>query len=1083
MNHVTYISAGAGSGKTFTLTSILADLIINKKAEPEQFILTTFTEAAAAEFKEKAKAKLYDQKTVKKYAEYAERLDQAMIGTIDSVAYSFVQRYWYLLGISPNLKMMDDEQKTFFIGQILTTIATEQETAFLKDFCEQFNITFDYNSGKYGLNYDFWKDDVKSIFEKSKSFGVKDFAESKKKSLEFAKSITEVDEVSINFGDIFGVLDEIEDIYDDIKNTAKGKKPKDITSDIKYYRYVFSKTIKICDLLSFKDFLEGLRSEYHEDTAVDSIINELDSLYTSRKVQDLVLDYIELIFKFVELSQAAFDEYKNKQHLIDFADMEVYFIELLGKKEVQEDIKNKFKYVFVDEFQDSSPIQVEIFEKLSDIVGNDSDDDYVVTVGTEENAKKFKTHNSIWVGDFKQAIYGFRGADTDLTKAVADIITSREKKNPKAYSSDTLKSSFRSLEGIVEFTNSIFVKAFEGVLEPEQVKLEAPRGNPDKIKSLKCWKMSGSNKDLQMENLALQIAKRLKDGEKPSDYAVLARGNSDLNKLSEKLKALNVPVCRTLTIDEDRDEYTLLSAILNIVINESDNYSRAVVAFLSQEGFYAGDVIDSKLEYDKARKEASENEEEKFPLYLAENPILQKIHERISFYKLQTVHNLVETLVVELDLITVAHKWENNSGSTEVFQALIEAAYSYEEQCKQMGLPPTISGYLEFCTENTTSEGTKDGVTLDTFHGSKGLEWKKVILLNLDYDAEDEKSIFKYDVFGVQNYHDVAPSESELFPPMIINLMPVLFTGNRNVAGEMADRIRGSARFEEICRTSKSELIRLMYVAITRARDELILIQNDKDPFKVFEFLKNPVSEDYEFEPEKLAEPFGKNIKVLCEDKALEEGEVYNSEDFKQVILKSETKAELSPRDMQPSKAPSDKKVQAKEVFNSGRKITINALNNEYDLIGTCIHEVYSFIERNKDEKTVAKIIKNSGMEKQIPNPKEVLDAWNNLEEYLVKTYGEGKTAHEVPFKHFYEGQIYTGNIDLAWETKNGVVLVDYKTFGGTIKDALDQNNAKHYVGNYKGQFECYERALTAAGKKVIAKLVYYATLGSVVEI
>ena len=116
-------------------------------------------------------------------------------------------------------------------------------------------------------------------------------------------------------------------------------------------------------------------------------------------------------------------------------------------------------------------------------------------------------------------------------------------------------------------------------------------------------------------------------------------------------------------------------------------------------------------------------------------------------------------------------------------------------------------------------------------------------------------------------------------------------------------------------------------------------------------------------------------------------------------------------------------------------------------------------------------------MEAKIPNPAEILEAWDNLEEYLTKTYGKGKTAHEVPFKHFDNGQIYTGSIDLIWESSDGVVLVDFKSFPGTKDDVLDPGN-RHYAGIYAGQFECYEQALKTAGKKVLAKVIYYHVLG-----
>ena len=114
MERVTYISAGAGSGKTYTLTHLLAEHIAGmrknkdgkwepcEQVEPEKVILTTYTKKAAAEFREKAKSVLYEEgrKNPMLY-EAAARLEQASIGTVHAVANSFVQKYWYYLGLSP----------------------------------------------------------------------------------------------------------------------------------------------------------------------------------------------------------------------------------------------------------------------------------------------------------------------------------------------------------------------------------------------------------------------------------------------------------------------------------------------------------------------------------------------------------------------------------------------------------------------------------------------------------------------------------------------------------------------------------------------------------------------------------------------------------------------------------------------------------------------------------------------------------------------------------------------------------------------------------------------------------------------
>ena len=1106
MNHVTYISAGAGSGKTFTLTSILADLIIKEKATPEQFILTTFTEAAAAEFKEKAKAKIYEQQQTPRYAEYAERLDQAMIGTVDSIAYSFVQKYWHLLGISPNLKIIDDEQKKFFIGQILTSIATPKETAFLKEFCEEFGIKHDWNDDSYGLNYDFWKDDVKEIFEKVKSYDVKDLKESREKSISFAKESTKkITDKNTNTEPLNYDVNLFMNLLEIIKGIDEGRIPQAPDAralrnsetrkvDIRKFFFILSKKkLTIKNLAGFKSFLEDLPKGFQTNQFLSlrqPALVSLSNLYTNTKVRDLVIEYINLIFDYVEKAQAAFQEYKDKQHLIDFTDMEVRFLELLDKKEVQDDIRNAYKYVFVDEFQDSSPIQVQIFDKLSEIIGSDECDDLIVSVGEGNDASDFHTHNSIWVGDFKQAIYGFRGADTDLTKAVADIIARKQTSNPKQFKIHSLEKSYRSLEDIVSFTNDVFVPAFAGVLSRSQVELQSHRGNPDRIQSLRCWKLKCSNKDDITGNLVSQIAKRVKEGEEPSDYAVLARGNSDLNKLSEELNKLNIPVCRDLIIDEKRDELSLLSAFLNLVINDKDNYSRAIITFLTEKDFDVGKFVDTKLVFNKVYKEAKEKAESagednpELPAYLANNKLINKFMENLSFYKVQTIHNLVESLIIGLDLYTVARSWSDASGTDEAFNALIEASYNYEECCAQVGLPPTINGYIDFCKGNAKSSGSKNGVTLTTFHGSKGLEWKKVILLGMDKDAEDEKDIFKYDVFGVQNYHETSPSETKLFPPMIINLMPKLFTGNTNVADDMAANIRNAERYNSICATSKSETIRLLYVAITRAKDQLILTTEGKDTaFYIFRCLGCEIAASYNFEADNTIDLFNNNHPFLYEDKQLEDGEVMEARDNLKYVLNSNPKAEKESRDMQPSKVVAYKAVEAKELFSSGKRIAIKADANEFNKIGTCIHEIFAFIEKDKNVEKISSIIKSSSLEEKIPNPEEILEVWNNLEGFMTKTYGKGKTAHEVPFKHFNNGQIFTGSIDFIWETSDGgVVLVDFKSYPGSKDDVVNPEH-KHYAGIYAGQFECYERALTAAGKKVLAKLVYYHVLGVIVKL
>ena len=217
MERVTYISAGAGSGKTFTLTHLLADHIANGDVEPEKVILTTYTKKAAAEFREKAKSVLYEEgKKNPQLFEAAARLELASIGTVHAVANSFVQKYWYYLGLSPQQKVIAEEDVNFYISQSLAELPTEDEIKFLNHFRNQFSIEkqrdeYDPSKGSYA-DYGFWKELLVEVIKKSETFGVKDLTESRQKSLQlvddlYHATMPSVDEIRMAVAELLPAID------------------------------------------------------------------------------------------------------------------------------------------------------------------------------------------------------------------------------------------------------------------------------------------------------------------------------------------------------------------------------------------------------------------------------------------------------------------------------------------------------------------------------------------------------------------------------------------------------------------------------------------------------------------------------------------------------------------------------------------------------------------------------------------------------------------------------------------------------------------------------------------------------------
>ena len=1065
MNHVTYISAGAGSGKTYTLTTFLSELITKKGVKPEEFILTTFTEAAAAEFKEKARAKIFECTDYEQYAQAAERLNQAMIGTVDSVSYRFVMKYWYLLGISPNLKFLDDETTNFFINQNLQNILTAEESDFLKSFVDDFEVGYSYGSDKYGKNYDFWKEDVKDIMEKSKSFDT-DMSENLKVSLEYANSLLGDWPLSYdknNTKDIMALLDEFAEVN---ANSDEGDQRNKRDKAIKDWRHDFSNGASYLAYQSFTKALQGRPplADYRNCPHFQVVLSTLSHIYDSKEVKEEIVRYIELIFDLVNRLTMKYEDYKKEHHAVDYVDVENHFLKLLDIEEVKEDIRENFKYVFVDEFQDSSPTQVKMFEMLSAIVGRDEDDDYKIKIGNNT----FSLHNSVWVGDFKQAIYGFRGADTALTKAVADIIEANMKTKPKQFSMHSLDTSYRSYQQIVDKTNEIFEYSFSGILSPENVHLNHNRAQPANFDSLRTWTLNGNNASERLVDLCDRLEKLVLKTRDPSKIAVLARNKTHYEKIIDELRKRNIPVSIETEIEPSCDEVQLIIALLRLVINPYDAYSRALVTFLTEKDFDAGKVIDSKLDFCENYKKAKEKGEENLPEYLSKKTIISKFMEKKSVFNSQTIHSLVESLIIELDLFNLCRNWDSAEISDVILQALVDAAGKYEELCAASAIPPTISGYIAYISDkkNLKSGGSKNGIVFMTIHKSKGLEWDHVILLSLKSDESEIGQFIKHEVFGVSFYHKDAPSSANLYPPMIVNLFPTIITGSYGIPQCIQDSIQlRSSRYNQQLADLTSEVRRLWYVAITRARDILTFIKEGRTPYAALNLIGAPSGWEAGF----------------IEDN-LKEGEKYVLTTPPVLSLNVQESKSHSKRNIQPSGYTAEKKFTLKTVYKSGHRIPFGKGESESNIIGSCIHDIFCVLEKSTTPEACERIIEGYELKDILNDSAAIIKAWDNLADFLKKEYGDAvSVVHELNFTQGFDGHIVNGSIDYIYRTSKGTVLIDFKTFPGKESDII--NEGKHCAANYSGQFQCYQKALEANGETVIARLVYYPVGGLVVEL
>lgn len=543
MKNVTYINAGAGSGKTYRLTETLTALIKEKKVNPSEVILTTFTNKAANEFKEKAKAFLYDEGLY----DAAIELDHAMIGTVHSVCQRLIGKYWFHLGLSPSMGVMAEEDTAYYISQSLSDLPTEEELKVLHQFARYFDLREmkDFRPTS-SIDYNVWQGHLKAIIGYATNYEIDDFSRSEKESLSFIRGfVRKGSDSGFSYEDLKAVVDE----HEQFLRSKKQSKANDerIEKLVQARRGLGRITMGI-----LKNINSTIGTPKGYGPLAADFQDRMSEIWTSKMVYEKQEAYIRLLFSLACRWKENFAQFKKEKNLLDYNDMEKYMRFLLKDESVAREISLSYRYLFVDEFQDSSPIQVKIFDALSDLM-----------------------EHSFWVGDYKQAIYGFRGSDIALTKAVVDRISLKE----DGCDTDTLDTSWRSLPDIVQVNNAIFKKTFAHVLDEKNITLKTHRENSNGTDSLRFFHSSDD------AGVAEHVLKLLSQQVNPHDIAVLARTNSTLKDVSEKLKEYGIPSTREDFPIIKTKAYTLASSLLRIVESSNDALAKATVAYLTEQDY------------------------------------------------------------------------------------------------------------------------------------------------------------------------------------------------------------------------------------------------------------------------------------------------------------------------------------------------------------------------------------------------------------------------------------------------------------------------------------------------------------------
>ena len=457
MKNITFINAGAGSGKTFSLTDKLYSFIKDGRCRGDQVMLTTFTKNAAEEIRQRAFTKLLENGKT----EDAIALQNAFIGTVHSVGYRMIGKFCYLIGISPEIRELSEEDTDFYFSQAISAVPTPEDLNKIAELSEKFQFqawdggfTSSYNPNK-------WQDHVKKIIGEARRNNINDLSEdglSFSKSLEFISAVLgggnqkelDLKKISSETEEVIKYLEQLPDN----KNVTIKKAGQELKTNLYTKKSSYAVFLDIFDTAS--DILNRKDSTHIPS---QNLVNMLGSFYQSSTMFNDIVDYMRLIFKISGNCLKEFEDYKKKHALVDFSDMETLFLELLDKPEVETELKQTIRILMVDEFQDSNPIQLAIFLKLAEIV-----------------------EQSIWVGDPKQAIYGFNGSDPVMVSKLLELFYKENESNLRL---QLLKNSWRSRPDLVSIVNKMFGKSLENQSFPAIISKEDVLGQGSGIEQ---WK-------------------------------------------------------------------------------------------------------------------------------------------------------------------------------------------------------------------------------------------------------------------------------------------------------------------------------------------------------------------------------------------------------------------------------------------------------------------------------------------------------------------------------------------------------------------------------------------------------------------
>lgn len=1017
MSKVTLYSASAGTGKTYTICEEIADRIDVKKLDPRRILACTFTKKAAAELKSRVQGALL----AKGNSRAAAALDLAPIGTVHSVGHRFVSRFALRLGLSPDLAVMPEGGELVALRDILngSGSAAWEELVRLEARLSMKGVGDEDDSSEPLLLRLLRLKRQNAISDQAFKQQLADNGRRFTEVLSggaargkggFAEVVLEAQGLAAKAAVALGRLSG-ED-HKDALASVRGLERDGVESWYELAKFAELKAGKSAGaeqaLLDLKSFTASLRR--HPGLAADC----------SRFLALIASQAVEV--------EKRYQEYKRERGLLDYTDMEAHFHRLVNEPALQDDLRAEIELVVVDEFQDTNPVQLAIFQALSALAPE-----------------------TLWVGDHKQSIYAFNGAAPDLMAAVW---------NDRKVKRQTLKRNRRSAKGIVDISNLVFSPVFG-----DDSKMEAHE--PAQAEAAERWLLVAKNQDEEARALALALVGFLERSKRQrSEVAILVRTNNWAGKVAAALGEAGIPAALALGGLLSTRQCAAVLAGLRLVADRQDSLAAATLLQLLEvpkRGTPAW--LDARLA-ELAKAKGSKVTPFDGHALLAKLELLdpQGLSPRAA----------VVAVIEAFGLAALIGDWTEPARRAADLDALLSAADGYEETALSSGRSATLSGlivYLEMLIDGG-EDGREppqglDAVQIMTYHRAKGLEWPVVILTQLDKVFKG--SAFEPSVTGGE------PAQGKPLSGRRIVYWPHPFS--RTKALGLNDDAEQTPEGLAATAVVTDEEKRLLYVGFTRPEELLILATKvtvlkagDSHKHKWLDGMPSfaaTIGQLIQPGKHKLTNVAGA-VRVLRFDAPAQFAEAEPVK--KQNWFSTPPSKVVAPilRYLNPSAEPGREAEFKLEPLPGALAFKAPLSGIDSADMGNAFHAYFSALPSLVNAPAPARLECSrrilEGYElTEIIDAAGLVAAGERLEVFVAHRFPGARWLTEIPVTASADGgSQWDGAIDLLLELADGaLVVLDHKSFFGK------EEHVKVRAAEYSGQLAAYSAAVRSCGRKL----------------